>query len=213
MTLPKDPNKVEDYKRRLSEFSTKFWSEHNHPFKGKPSHLKGRKIGPRSEEARRNNSEAQKRLKVEQPNRKYGKARTSESRSSGKGNDWVKAVKQRDNYTCQHCGIKENEYKTKTGKVLEVHHIKEWDTYPELRFEVSNGLTLCASCHRKEEIRIRKKVLLEAGFNAGFEVALKLVSEGLTAEDIVSHRLISFEQFERSENERIERLANRLITK
>lgn len=55
--------------------------------------------------------------------------------------EWKRLVHARDNYTCQHCGHR--------GKGLHAHHIKEWAKHPELRFEVNNGLTLCALCHGK----------------------------------------------------------------
>jgi hypothetical protein len=53
---------------------------------------------------------------------------------------WRKAVYKRDNFTCKRCGA--------YGVKLEAHHIKRFATHPELRFEVSNGITLCKSCHR-----------------------------------------------------------------
>lgn len=56
---------------------------------------------------------------------------------------WRKSVFERDNYTCQECGYK--------GDKLEPHHIKPKSIYPDLVFEVSNGLTLCKSCHRKTD--------------------------------------------------------------
>ena len=46
----------------------------------------------------------------------------------------------RDKFSCQICGAKDN---------LEVHHIKEYAKFPTLRVSVSNGITLCASCHKK----------------------------------------------------------------
>lgn len=54
---------------------------------------------------------------------------------------WRMKVFLRDNFTCQYCGER--------GCFLEAHHIKSWDKYPELRFEVSNGITLCKGCHKK----------------------------------------------------------------
>lgn len=52
---------------------------------------------------------------------------------------WRKAVFERDNYTCRRCGDR--------GGYLEAHHIKGWAHYPELRFVVDNGLTVCVPCH------------------------------------------------------------------
>lgn len=52
---------------------------------------------------------------------------------------WRADVFERDNYTCQKCNAK--------GIYLHADHIKEWAKYPELRYDVSNGQTLCNSCH------------------------------------------------------------------
>lgn len=54
---------------------------------------------------------------------------------------WRNAVYKRDNYTCKICGAK-NTY-------LNADHIKQFAIYPELRFDVNNGRTLCVTCHRK----------------------------------------------------------------
>jgi hypothetical protein len=58
--------------------------------------------------------------------------------------EWRKAVFERDNYTCQKCGVKNG-----NGEeiYIEAHHIKSYDKYPQLRFAISNGQTLCKKCH------------------------------------------------------------------
>jgi len=56
--------------------------------------------------------------------------------------EWRNKVFERDNYTCQVCFIK--------GGCLEAHHIKPWAKYHELRYIVSNGLTVHkGKCHKK----------------------------------------------------------------
>jgi len=67
-------------------------------------------------------------------------------RYSAKMDQWRNSVFTRDNYTCQHCA---NRSSKGNAVYLEAHHIKQFATHPELRFEVSNGLTLCKPCHKK----------------------------------------------------------------
>ena len=54
---------------------------------------------------------------------------------------WRTAVFERDNYQCI-WGGKEH------GNRLNADHIKPFADYPELRFAIDNGRTLCVSCHR-----------------------------------------------------------------
>lgn len=55
--------------------------------------------------------------------------------------EWRRAVFSRDNYTCVLCGS--------VGGELHADHIQSWRLYPDLRYSVDNGRTLCAPCHRK----------------------------------------------------------------
>jgi len=63
-------------------------------------------------------------------------------RNSAEYKEWRKAVFERDDFTCQKCGSKSN--------YIEAHHLKSFTHYPEFRFNVSNGETLCRKCHREE---------------------------------------------------------------
>ena len=53
---------------------------------------------------------------------------------------WSKAIKQRDG-KCLRCGS--------THK-LHAHHIERFIKNPEKRFDFSNGMTLCKTCHHEE---------------------------------------------------------------
>jgi hypothetical protein len=60
--------------------------------------------------------------------------------------NWKKSCLERDKYMCTVCEKREP---------LVVHHVKCWKKYPELRFDVENGVTLCNSCHCKVHWEIK----------------------------------------------------------
>jgi len=67
---------------------------------------------------------------------------------------WRTAVFERDNYTCQDCGAHSGAGHRVT---LEAHHVHEFAEYPDERFVVANGVTLCLACHNKTKRGGRQK--------------------------------------------------------
>lgn len=55
--------------------------------------------------------------------------------------DWRRKILKRDKKTCKMPGCK-----SKTR--LQVHHIRRWSSASALRYEISNGITLCSTCHK-----------------------------------------------------------------
>lgn len=53
---------------------------------------------------------------------------------------WRESVLTRDGHKCIWCGAE--------GPGLHADHIKPFALFPELRFAIDNGRTLCAPCHR-----------------------------------------------------------------
>jgi 5-methylcytosine-specific restriction endonuclease McrA len=52
---------------------------------------------------------------------------------------WRREVYERDGYQCGFCG--------EIGVRLQADHILPFSLYPEKKFDVANGQTLCKSCH------------------------------------------------------------------
>lgn len=61
-------------------------------------------------------------------------------RNSFEYEEWRTKVFERDLYTCQLCN--------EVGGYLQADHIKPFAIYPDLRLELSNGQTLCITCHK-----------------------------------------------------------------
>lgn len=96
-----------------------------------------------SEITRLHMSAAQKKVIAEGMHNFYKDGRTKLNqrlRHSVEYKIWRAKVYARDEWTCQTCG-------NKMSGNLEAHHIKSWAEYPELRFNVENGVTLCKECH------------------------------------------------------------------
>lgn len=62
-------------------------------------------------------------------------------RALPKYDEWRLKVFKRDGFTCQSCG-------DKSGGNLEGHHLNGFSFFPKQRFWLSNGITLCKTCHK-----------------------------------------------------------------
>lgn len=67
-----------------------------------------------------------------------GVSKENDHRDSYDYKEWRKSVYQRDGYRCVNCGSKEK---------LNAHHILSWRDFPEKRYDIQNGITLCEKCH------------------------------------------------------------------
>jgi len=139
---------------------------------GKGSHISPMKGKHFSKETRKKMSNAHKGIKSpnkgkrlsEEWRRKIGKAQRGAKSSLWKGGVtpesirvrrgieiqlWREAVFTRDNYTCQKC--------TKRGGSLNGHHIFNFSSVIDRRFDIINGITFCKDCHLEFHNKYGKK--------------------------------------------------------
>ncbi len=84
------------------------------------------------------------------PNWKGNKCKKRQQRNDSAYVQWVNRVRRRDKGLCR---LKD---KNCSGYNI-IHHIKGWSKYPELRYKLNNGITLCQAHHprmRAEEKRL-----------------------------------------------------------
>jgi 5-methylcytosine-specific restriction endonuclease McrA len=75
---------------------------------------------------------------------------------------WREAVFKRDSFQCVVCRINTHD--------LEADHIKPFALFPELRFDVSNGRTMCKPCHRAYGANVRHgRLVNQASFRYAVE--------------------------------------------
>lgn len=126
--------RTEEHNKNLSLSHTgyKQTKEHKEKYKNRPTN-KGKhwKVKDTSKYGHK---------KEEHPNWKGGISKDVHSICEPKYKKWRSDVFQRDNWTCQTCGIR--------GIHMEAHHINSWAKFENLRYILDNGVTLCKECHQ-----------------------------------------------------------------
>lgn len=133
----------QETKKKISEAHKGIPLKHSGQFKkGYPSAFIGHRHKPESLKKMR--ISAKNRIGIKANNWQGGKTSKSMAlRNSNKYKEWRKEILRRDSYSCIECG--------QVGGELIVHHIKSFSKYPELRFDINNGITLCCLCHQKTD--------------------------------------------------------------
>lgn len=147
---------TEETKKKMSEARKRFFRNGGHSsFYGKPhtEEIK-RKIAL----SRMGDKNWAKRPDVR---KKISDARIGEGRwiefgnpnwKGGTSNNYYrKRVLSRDNFTCQHCGLRDE-----TKGFLDIDHIKPRRAFPELTYKMENLITLCPNCHKRKTLRDRE---------------------------------------------------------
>jgi len=143
-----------------SEFMSRYYQNNKHPMLGQKHSKKTRRKMSQSWNYEKNITE-ERNKKISESKKgnanhnwkggpKTAKAARNKLRKLREYKNWRTTVFERDDYTCQNCGARNG-----NGKYvyLEAHHIKSWAEFPELRFDVNNGITLCKNCHDLEPKR------------------------------------------------------------
>lgn len=75
----------------------------------------------------------------------------SSIKNTKKIREWVAAVKERDDHTCQECG--------NADTVLHAHHIVPVSVDESKAFDLENGKTLCVDCHSSKHPALENLIL------------------------------------------------------
>ncbi|NJO18641.1 MAG: HNH endonuclease [Thioploca sp.] len=106
---------------------------------------------------------------------------------------WAREIKQKNHYTCEICG--------RRGIELNAHHLNAWASFPDERYDISNGTCLCRDHHEMfhdiygkgentkeqfEEFRnLIQSLQIEAKYQVQVEEATKYACKLLDVQHIV----------------------------
>ena len=82
-------------------------------------------------------------------NWKGGVSKDVHNISEPKYKEWRMNVFKRDNFCCKICRSK---------KDLQVHHILRWADFPELRYDINNGIALCRIHHPRKVVEEKRLI-------------------------------------------------------
>jgi hypothetical protein len=74
------------------------------------------------------------------PNWKGGPKKIQEFRRTIEYRLWRKAIFEKDDFTCQKCGVR-------GGKLIADHHPFPFHAFPDKMYDIGNGRTLCSKCN------------------------------------------------------------------
>jgi len=144
---------TEEHRRHISESQ-----------RGKPGHTLGKRWKVSNPKPTPNRGEKHyKWIKDRTKLQRYNDE--AKDRRSGAYREWRKEVWLRDNFKCK---IDNPDCEGR----IEAHHILGWKEYPELRYQVNNGITLCHFHHPK---RREDEKRLQSEFQALVSVSKELI--------------------------------------
>lgn len=114
---------------------------------------------------------------------KHWDGKHSKTRRGKPYREWRMAVLSRDGYQCKECGA------LPLGRQLHTHHIKDWNCYPELRFDVANGITLCRECHVKIEGKLGSPESIKKSANSRRGIELTTQHRANVSAALIGRRL------------------------
>lgn len=110
---------------------------------------------------------------------------------------WRLAVYRRDRFQCAMCPKMKRSSGRPAYDGLNAHHIKRWADYPTLRFEVSNGITLCRK-HHKEVTGHEEQ--FERLFNSLVQSKSKKMTKTIDVKKLIYERMKSEQGKENEDN-------------